>query len=232
MSRLAILLRACLLLLGTAGLVVLSWTLVWDMATTSIATVTAGLGGPSGGPTSATLPALLTGSSAVVALVVSSWLALSVSLTTAAALRQAPHRPLPRVLSPRIAVALVGSLLGSGIAGHPAAATGTGAGTGADGRADPRSAALSGLPLPDRPAGPGDRDRPRGHTVTVAPGDSLWRISQRLLPATARAVELDRTWRNLYDANRRALGADPDLIHPGTPLRLPDHLVDTPGAHP
>jgi nucleoid-associated protein YgaU len=32
---------------------------------------------------------------------------------------------------------------------------------------------------------------------------------------------VDRYWRQIYRANRPAIGADPDLIHPGTRLDVP-----------
>ena len=38
----------------------------------------------------------------------------------------------------------------------------------------------------------------------VAPGDSLWSVAARLLPATAPDVEVDALWRRIYVANRAA----------------------------
>ncbi|MFT3872750.1 MAG: LysM domain-containing protein [Nocardioides sp.] len=92
---------------------------------------------------------------------------------------------------------------------------------------------VSGLPLPDRAVG-----GPRVHTagqsrpttasqqtsgdVVVQPGDSLWAIAASALPPGATAAEIDDTWRRLYELNRSVIGADPDLIMPGTHLTLPD----------
>ena len=98
---------------------------------------------------------------------------------------------------------------------------------------------LDGLPLPGRVA---DADaparvaqaRPRPHpvTVVVAPGDSLWSISARLLGSGASGQATDQeitaAWHRLHRANRARLSADPDLIVPGTPLLVPDlHPIAT-----
>ncbi|UUS31463.1 MULTISPECIES: transglycosylase family protein [Streptomyces] len=49
-------------------------------------------------------------------------------------------------------------------------------------------------------------------TYTVRPGDNLWAI--------ADAHEVPGGWTALYDANREAVGTDPDLIVPGQSLDL------------
>ena len=54
----------------------------------------------------------------------------------------------------------------------------------------------------------------------VKPGDSLSAI------ATARAVP--GGWQALYNANKRAIGPDPNLIHPGAVLVLPGHAARPP----
>ena len=51
----------------------------------------------------------------------------------------------------------------------------------------------------------------------VRPGDSLSSI------AVARAVP--GGWQALYSANRRVIGPDPDVIHPGTVLMLPGQMT-------
>lgn len=86
---------------------------------------------------------------------------------------------------------------------------------------------LTGLPLPDRAvsaapkAGAHAHARPVPRTVRVAGGDSLWSIAARLLPRDATSAEVDRAWRRLAAANPEVLGPDPDLIFPGTSLRVP-----------
>ena len=53
----------------------------------------------------------------------------------------------------------------------------------------------------------------RAATWTVQPGDTL--------SAIATALRVPGGWQALYAANRRAVGADPNLIRPGTLLALP-----------
>lgn len=52
---------------------------------------------------------------------------------------------------------------------------------------------------------------PEPKTVTVAPGDSLSKI----------AAANGTTWQKLYEANKGAIGGDPNLIHAGLKLKLP-----------
>lgn len=60
-----------------------------------------------------------------------------------------------------------------------------------------------------------------GPTYTVAAGDCLWSIAARVLGRNATSRAIDRGWRAIYAANRDAVGADPNLIHPGLVLGLP-----------
>jgi nucleoid-associated protein YgaU len=100
----------------------------------------------------------------------------------------------------------------------------------AGGAGDDPAAVLVGLALPDRVSAPAvGRPVARAgalpgpaHEVVVRPGDSLWRIAEASLPAGAGDAEVDARCRALYAANRAVVGADPDLIHPGQRLRLPD----------
>jgi hypothetical protein len=78
--------------------------------------------------------------------------------------------------------------------------------------ADPGS--LTGLAIPDRVSG-------TARLVVVRPGDSLWSITERLLPDGASDRAITRGWQRLARTNRSRIGADPDLIHPGTRLRVP-----------
>lgn len=92
-------------------------------------------------------------------------------------------------------------------------------------------AVLRGLPLPDRAVAPPHaqgRSHPRpahshhpGVVVTVQPGDTLWSVAAHDLPADATDPEINARWHAIYAANRRAIGPDPDLLHPGQQLRLP-----------
>lgn len=64
------------------------------------------------------------------------------------------------------------------------------------------------------------RVRPGDTTHRVRPGDSLWSIAERHMPG-AGPTEIDAGWRRIHRANRAVIGPDPDLIIPGTTLRLP-----------
>jgi len=62
---------------------------------------------------------------------------------------------------------------------------------------------------------------PSAGTATVQPGDSLWLIAARRLGADATDAQIADYWPQVYAANRRVVGADPDLVRPGQQLRLP-----------
>lgn len=65
-------------------------------------------------------------------------------------------------------------------------------------------------------------------TWTVQRGDHLWSIAKDTLIDFAPDGEMPserqvaRYWQRLITENRAAIGADPDLIHPGTTLVLPE----------
>ena len=90
--------------------------------------------------------------------------------------------------------------------------------------------ALDGLPLPDRmPDRTGRVTHVSGpvrepDVLRVRVGDTLWRLAAERLPVPHSALDVDRAWRRLYAHNRSAVGPDPDLLLPGTPLRVPRHL--------
>ncbi len=94
-----------------------------------------------------------------------------------------------------------------------------------------RPSGLTGLALPERTTGdlmsvaatPRLTSRPTpGADLVVRAGDSLWTITARLLPPDASAAEVAEGWHRLYRANPARVGTDPDLILPGTRLRVPD----------
>lgn len=76
---------------------------------------------------------------------------------------------------------------------------------------------LEGLPLPDRPVA----GRTAPQLVVVRPGDSLWAIAERELGPQASETQIAHRWPQWYRANRDVIGADPDLILPGTVLQSP-----------
>jgi hypothetical protein len=94
------------------------------------------------------------------------------------------------------------------------------------GGADVRTS-LDGLPMPDRPQGTLHHS---SGAVVVAPGDSLWSIAARQLPRTATDEQVAAAWPAWYRANRRSIGPDPGLIHPGTLLHFP-RPIPFPGEH-
>ncbi|MGQ3384320.1 LysM peptidoglycan-binding domain-containing protein [Glutamicibacter sp. TV12E] len=57
--------------------------------------------------------------------------------------------------------------------------------------------------------------------VVVAQGENLWSISARLLGAQATAEEISVYWPQIYQANRQAIGPDPNHLEVGTVLVLP-----------
>jgi hypothetical protein len=139
------------------------------------------------------------------------WLVVCVWLVVARCLRQgaAAVRPDRRVRGcPRLVQALVLLALGVGVtAPAHAAPPRTGAAT-------PGGPGLTGLALPDRVGWHAEH-------VRVRPGDSLWRVARTLLPDGAGDAAVDRMWRRIAACNRDRLGPDPDLIFPGTLLRVP-----------
>ena len=65
------------------------------------------------------------------------------------------------------------------------------------------------------------RAAPDGSTL-VQPGDSLWRIAARHLEPRASEAEIADLWPRWFAANRAVVGADPNLIKPGTELVDPE----------
>lgn len=68
---------------------------------------------------------------------------------------------------------------------------------------------------PPRPAPPPPA------TYQVRPGDSLWAIAKRALGDGSR-------WREIYEANRDAIGPDPNVIQVGVVLRIPGGVPKAP----
>lgn len=73
-------------------------------------------------------------------------------------------------------------------------------------------------------AGPVTRVPPPD-AVVVAPGDTLWGLADRALraegDAAPSAATVAASWPSWWSANRDAIGADPDLLRPGTRLLAP-----------
>jgi LysM domain len=104
---------------------------------------------------------------------------------------------------------------GAPLRGSPVSGARRGASVDQQGSLDPREG---------DPVGPEDRDAPEWREYTVRLHDTLWGIAAARLPAgSGSAATIDRYWRQVYAANRAAVGADPDLIHPGTRLAVPPY---------
>lgn len=126
----------------------------------------------------------------------------------------------------RLVATAVGAALVAGTAGPVLA----------QGRPGPgRPAAdVVGLALPERTVGSAlaaaaprtvtARTVPAQHTgaLVVRPGDCLWTLAAGLLGPGASDRQVTVAWHRLHDANLDRIGPDPDLILPGTLLRVPD----------
>lgn len=108
-----------------------------------------------------------------------------------------PTRPAPTARPPAPGVPPTGPPTASTPAGLPGAAA---------------------LPSPAQPAAG------RAHVV-VRPGDTLWGLAERELRKAAgaapSAARIAVSWPAWWAANRQLVGADPDLIQPGTALHPP-----------
>ena len=80
---------------------------------------------------------------------------------------------------------------------------------------------LDGLPLPDRPMAMPMAIPPADRFVVVKPGDTLWAIAARSLPAGVGDTQITEACARWYAVNRSVIGDDPDLIHPSQHLTPP-----------
>jgi hypothetical protein len=60
-----------------------------------------------------------------------------------------------------------------------------------------------------------------GRSYVVQRGDCLWSIAAGVLGPAVGASAIDAAWRQIYAANRVAIGDNPNLIHIGLALELP-----------
>lgn len=193
------------------------------------------IGHGAAGSWSGSFEGLLVTASALVGAGCVGWLWLLVTLVVADARRGRPVRAgIPPVVR-RVVLGLCGLSLVGGLA-VPAHADRTAPPPPPE-SATATESLLVGLPVPDRTTSTtawlSDVARPaqvkakpaspRPDAVRVQPGDTLWGLAEASLPDAATPEQIDRRWRDLYRANRDAIGADPDLIRPGQRLLLP-HL--------
>jgi hypothetical protein len=180
---------------------------------------------------------LLVTGCAVVGAVGLGWLWVLVSLVVVDAVGGRPERAAVPAVVRRLVLAACGLTLAGGLS-SPAHAAPADREAPRPGPAATTTALLVGLPLPDRtttttqwvssvadhaPAATSEapQERPDHGSVVVRPGDTLWDLALDSLPADASTAEVDRRWREIYRANRDAVGVDPDLIRPGQRLLLP-----------
>ncbi len=64
--------------------------------------------------------------------------------------------------------------------------------------------------------------------ITVRPGDTLWSLAQRSLPADADDAAVDAAWRQWFAVNRNVIGDNPDRLEPGQILLAPSADGSTP----
>jgi hypothetical protein len=156
------------------------------------------------------------------------WLATAVVVGEAARGRTTRHHGVPRVVR-RVVLATCGAALAGGL-GAPAQAE-------ESQRSDDRPATsrVEGLPLPDRAttamhvsqvfaraaAHPVRAGAPATRVVVVRPGDTLWDFARADLPPEADDDAVAAHVREIHQANRAVIGADPDLIRPHQRLRMP-----------
>jgi len=144
---------------------------------------------------------------AVLALVSLATLAVAVWAILVVALASVPAlRGLAVALTPRI----LRGVVFAGVAGALSVPTA---------QADDRG--VDGLRLPDRPLVAASEPRHVQHTVVVRRGDTLWAIARARLGSRADVASTAREVRRWHETNRRVIGSDPDLIHPGQRLATP-----------
>lgn len=72
-------------------------------------------------------------------------------------------------------------------------------------------------PVPPGPPGPGARSV----LYVVRHGDTMWSITDWALGSRSTPARIAASWTQIWDANRKTIGRDPNLIHPGQRLRVP-----------
>jgi nucleoid-associated protein YgaU len=175
------------------------------------------------------LDRLLLWVAALAAVAAATWLTVAAAVAVVDAVRDRPGQRHPLVvpaLLRRVVLAACGGVLASGATVLPAQA----GDHPVPAHAGPVPVVgLAGLALPDRTEGglvPRAADRPAPvptpTRVRVRPGDSLWAIAERMLPRGADDAAVDARWRRIHRLNADHV-PDPDLIRPGTVLRVPGH---------
>lgn len=201
---------------------------VWLLVTTAVLGTWAALADAvaslaSSAPWHGTFEDLLVAVASAALVACTGWLWLLTTATVVGLVHGWTPDTAPRGLTRRLVLAACGAAVVAGVASPALAGAGSG------------DQSLVGLPMPDRAvadrvvsvARPAPKPEPEPEPVTVSrppasvtvrAGDSLWSIAAARLGPGADVVEIDAAWRDLYDANRDAIGSDPDLIRPGLDL--------------
>lgn len=184
------------------------WALT-ALAGASVALLAPGTAGAISDIQGQSFPAALLGLGSLVQLTLSSWVLLTVALS----LVQAPA-PLVRAVTPRLLRRALFASAAGALALTPVHA---------DRAVAPSRPAhdLTGLRLPDRPIASPPRTVADPAAVVVRPGDTLWAIAARHLPAGATDAEIVRACARWHAGNRDVIGADPNLIFPTQRLAPP-----------
>ncbi len=222
--------RACLLLAGCAVAAVAAWLLAGEPLLAVVRPLAAD--GPAALST-LPFPVVLSGCCAAALLGCAGWLLGAAALRGAVPARRAARLPAARCPPPAPGSPRPPAR------GSPAAPWWASSGWGSVRRSPaprwptppappPATGVLDGLAVPDRATGSAPQAAARPvvretrPAVRVRPGDSLWAIASRLLPAGADDARVTAAWHRLHRANLARIGDDPDLIQPGTRLVVPD----------
>lgn len=208
---------------------------VWLLVSTAVLGTWSGVGGAAVSLTSAAVwpgsfDELLVAIASAALIACAGWLWVITTATVAGVVGGRTPSAAPRGLTRRLVLIACGAAVVAGV-GSPSLADSPIVSASGD-------HSLVGLPMPDRavvghavrapvPAPavvdrPAQRptSKPTGHppAITVRAGDSLWSIAAARLGPDADVSEIDAAWRELYAANRGAIGNDADLILPGLDL--------------
>ncbi len=81
-------------------------------------------------------------------------------------------------------------------------------------------------PVPAPPHPPAAMPQPAApQTYRVRPGDTLWGLAAKRLPASSSPAAITRAWQRWYAANRREIGPDPGLLLIGELLDIPQETL-------
>jgi hypothetical protein len=184
------------------------WALA-GVAVLSVALLAPGTGDSLGDVHGQSFPDALLALACLVQLALSTWVLLAVVLGLVHAPAPVLRAVAPRLVRRALFAGTVGALALSPVHAERGVAPNA-----------PMRHDLTGLRLPDRPVATPHLESGRA-VVVVRPGDTLWSIARRALPAGATDAEIARACARWHAANRGVIGDDPDLIFPQQRLHPP-----------